>query len=260
MKLALAGLSALGVGLSACRPSTAPVPESKKGEIPGEIPVVREALPPIPEVQGPLAPRVVYPQANQMIQSKDSTFILGSVGNGKAALTINGQNVPVQPNGSFLAFVPNPPPTAPQYDLVAVLGADTARATQPVRVAGMLPPDTTKPPAVTDTTPTWVVLGDSVSVAQDTDRVVIGRPGPNETYRWFFFPGTRALLTARYPGYARVRVDSALQVWVQAVDAKVVAPDTTPPHRLTQNGRVRADAGWSDLIIPMGERPPFLIA
>jgi N-acetylmuramoyl-L-alanine amidase len=180
-------------------------------------------LPPIPLVEGPLAPKVVYPQLNQLITSKDSTFILGSVGNGRAALTVNGMPVRVEPNGSFLAFVPNPPPTAPQYDLVAVLRSDTARATQPVRVAGMpvpgqnpdstrvLPP--TPPPTVVDTTPAWVVLGDSVNVATDTDRVVIGRPAPNETYRWFLMPGTRVQLPARYPGYARVRVDSALQIW-----------------------------------------------
>src|SRR5207237_1849451 len=123
--------------------------------------------------------------------SRDSTFIIGSVGNGRAALSVNGQPIPVEPNGSFIGYVPNPPPTAAEYDLVAVLGTDTARAVQPVRVAGMplSPADSARlaaaPPAiVVDTTPAWVVLGDSASVALDTDRVVIGRPGPNETYRW----------------------------------------------------------------------------
>jgi N-acetylmuramoyl-L-alanine amidase len=204
-----------------------------------------------------------------MIQSKDSTFILGSVGNGRATLTINGQPVPVKPNGAYIAFVANPPPTAPQYDLVAVLGADTARATQSVRVAGMIPlvPDSQRvsplppppPPTVVDTTPAWVVLGDSVNAQTDTDRVVIGRPEPNETYRWFLIPGTRAQLTARYPGYARVRLDSSLQIWVQAVDAKTFATDTTPPHRIAGNSSVRASQDYSDLIIPINERPPYFI-
>jgi N-acetylmuramoyl-L-alanine amidase len=208
----------------------------------------------------------VYPQANQMIQSKDSTFILGSVGNGKATLTVNGQEVKVEPNGAFLAYVPNPPATAPQYELVAALGTDTARAVQPVRVAGMLAliPDSLRPPppppaVVTDTIPSWVILGDSANVVTDTDRVVIGRPGPNETYRWFLFPGTRAQLTARYPGYARVRLDSALQIWVQAVDAKTFAADTTPPRRVAGNSRVRSGPDYSDLVIPIGERPAFFI-
>ena len=142
------------VFVAACRPVVAPVPVAAPPDAVGRVP-----LPPMPLVEGPLAPKVVYPQVNQMIGSRDSTFILGSVGNGRATLTVNGLPVRVWPNGSYLAFVPNPPPTAPQYDLVAVLGSDTARVTQPVRVAGM-PVDSTRPLApppppnvVTDTTP-----------------------------------------------------------------------------------------------------------
>ncbi|HJQ19142.1 MAG TPA: N-acetylmuramoyl-L-alanine amidase [Gemmatimonadaceae bacterium] len=248
---------------SAPAPATAPRPS-----VPAPA-GVRAALPPIPLVQGPLAPHLVYPQANQLIQSRDSTFVLGSVGNGRATATLNGFPVKVEPNGAFIAFVPNPPPTNPQYDLVAVLGSDTARTTQPVRVAGMVQPgqnpDSTRivppppPPTVVDTTPAWVVLGDSVNVATDTDRVVIGRPEPNETYRWFLMPGTRALLTARYPGYARVRLDSALQIWVQAADAKTFATDTSTPKRVAGNGRVRCAPEWCDLLLPMSERPPYFV-
>lgn len=225
----------------------------------------RGALPPIPLVEGQLNPNLVYPKSGQLIRSPDSTFILGSVGNGRASLTVNGIPVKVEPNGAFLAFVPNPPPSAPRYDLVAVLGTDTARFTQPVRVAGM-PPDSLLPAApppppavVVDTTPAWVVLGDSASVAADTDRVIIGRPGPNDTYRWFLLPGTRVQLTARFPGFARVRLDSALQIWVVADDAKTFAADTTPPVRVAGNARVTSSPGWSDLIIPVGERPAFFV-
>lgn len=219
----------------------------------------------MPLVEGPLAVRVVYPQANQLIQSRDSTFILGSVGNGRATLAINGQSVRVWPNGSYLAYVPNPPPTAPQYDLLAVLGSDTARVTQPVRVAGMVPvgPDSLRPPpppnVVTDSTPAWVILGDSASAASDTDRVIIGRPGPNGVYRWFLLPGTRVQLTARYPGFARIRLDSALQIWVEAIDARTFATDTIAPRRVAGNARVRSSGEWSDLIIPVAERPAYFV-
>ena len=273
-----AGLTILaGLLSAACQPTTTaptPVPAPAPGSG-GGAKSTATVLPPIPLVEGPLTPRIVYPQANQMIQSKDSTFILGSLGNGRANLTINGQPVEVKPNGAFLAFVANPPPTAPQYELVAVLGADTARVTQTVRVAGM-PPDSTKPlppppppQVVTDTVPTWVILGDSVSVALDTDRVVIGRPAPNETYRWFLFPGTRAQLTARFPGYARIRLDSALQIWVTAADAKTFATDTITPRRIAGNSRVRSGCAtpppgpggceYSDLVIPVAERPAFFV-
>src|SRR6185312_4840242 len=94
-------------------------------------------LPPIPLATGPLQIRVVYPSPNQLIQSRDSNFIFGSVGNGHALLTIDGAPVQVYPNGSFIAFLPLPARDHTSYDLMATLGADTARATQPIR---LLPP------------------------------------------------------------------------------------------------------------------------
>lgn len=244
--------------LASCRSAT-PAP------VPGPVPVtpVRVPLPAVPLVEGALAPRVTYPRPDQMIQSRDSNFIFGSVGNGRATLTINGADVRVWPNGAFLGYVANPTPAAPRYELVAALGADTARATLPVRVPGMEPPvpDSLRPPpnVITDTAPTWVVLGDSAMVQSDTDRVIIGRPGPNSVYRWFLLPGTRVQLTGRYPGFARVRLDSTLQIWVAADDAKTLAADTSRPRRVAGNARVRSAPGWADLVIPIAERPAFFV-
>src|SRR5688500_4477936 len=95
------------------------------------------ALPPVPLVDGPLSIRVVYPASGAVIQSRDSNFIFGTVGSGRASLVINGVTVPVAPNGSFLAFLPVPPASAPQYMIVASRGVDTASAVHGVRV---LPP------------------------------------------------------------------------------------------------------------------------
>src|SRR6185437_4287892 len=61
-------------------------------------------LPPIPAVDGPLNLHVVYPSPNQQLGVRDSNFILGSTGTGAAHLTIDGADVPVFPNGSFLAW------------------------------------------------------------------------------------------------------------------------------------------------------------
>ena len=256
-------LAALSVGACGRVPATSPAPTPGPESAPASA---LPAIPPMPLVEGALEPKVVYPHPNGMIQSRDSNFILGSVGNGRARLTINGQEVRVWPNGAFLGYVANPAPTAnPAFELVATLGADTARATHAVRVAGM-PVDSTKPlppppppNVVTDTTPTWVILGDSAGTVPDTDRVIIGRPGPNEVYKWFLLPGTRALITARYPGFARIRLDSALQIWVPAADAKTLATDTVVSRRIASNARVRASAEWSDFIIPMNERPAFFV-
>src|SRR5919107_524025 len=88
----------------------------------------RTALPPVPPVDGPLAIRVVYPRPDQVVTSRDSNFIFGSIGSGRATLRINGQGVRVYPNGAFLAFVPNPPGPTPRYELVAERGGESVRA------------------------------------------------------------------------------------------------------------------------------------
>ena len=97
-------------------------------------PSVPAGLPAVPLVDGPLAIRVVYPPAGATIQARDSNFIFGTVGSGKATLTINGTTVPVVANGSFIAYLPLPPATAPQYSIVAARGPDTVRAVHAVKL------------------------------------------------------------------------------------------------------------------------------
>src|SRR5215208_5227665 len=100
-------------------PTTAPVPPTAS----------RSALPAVPAVDGPLAIRVVYPRPDQVVTSRDSNFIFGSIGSGRATLRINGQLARVYPNGAFIAFVPNPPSPSPRYELVAERGGESVRST-----------------------------------------------------------------------------------------------------------------------------------
>jgi len=98
-------------------------------------PVIVAGLPPVPAVRGaPIDVRVRYPVDNQLLTSRDSNFVLGSVGTGDASLSINGQTVPVAPNGAFLAWLPNPPAGALRYDVVVARAADTVRRTVRVRI------------------------------------------------------------------------------------------------------------------------------
>ena len=324
-------------------------------------------LPPIPLVQGALEIRVVYPSPNQLIQSRDSNFIFGSVGNGHASLTIDGSPVQVYPNGSFIAFLPLPTPDHPMYDLVAALGSDTARATQPIRllppipvladtglltvdsssvapfgrlalrddeivrvavrapanawVAWMgdsaviplvdgaalptrsaldapLPAGSVRPRGLADSTqwsagvaakrmrapstlavargadtlrlsvpavapappvPTWGILGADTSSVSDTDRVIIGRPVPNGTYKWLLMPGTAVPVTGLDGDFVRVRLDDALEIWVRSADIGLMPNGWQPPARVAGNAQLRPAAGWVDLEIPMSSRPPFLV-
>lgn len=136
-------LPVLGIlaALTACAPATrvpTPSPEfdTVSRSVPTTRPTVASGLPAVPAVTGrPLVLQVRHPGDSQLLTTRDSNFVFGSVGSGEAQLTINGVAVPVAPNGAFLGWVANPPATAPRYELVAVRGQDTVRRTVRVRYA-----------------------------------------------------------------------------------------------------------------------------
>src|SRR5918912_643691 len=78
-------------------PAPLPVPPLTPAPLP---PPSSLKLPPLPQVLGPLQIDVVYPKPDQMLTTRDSNFVFGSVGSGDAALAINGHPVPVWPNGA----------------------------------------------------------------------------------------------------------------------------------------------------------------
>ncbi|HEX2716775.1 MAG TPA: N-acetylmuramoyl-L-alanine amidase [Gemmatimonadaceae bacterium] len=282
--------------LAACTPPTSgPVPAPAAYPTPDELARGAKSsplLPPVPAVTGALTPRVVYPVANALIRARDSTFIFGSIGNGTASLTINGMPVHVWPNGAFLGFLPLPADTvAPRWDLVATLGADTARLTVPIRypqppprvdtvTADTVLADTLRAKTdsarrdsllragegllqARDTMPRWVVLGAGItsldSIPADTDRVVVGRPIRGGTYKWFLLPGTVVRQVERFADYVRVRLDEQLDVWVNAEDAVPLDSVPPPPMAIASNARVVPAAGWVDLVIPLGVRPAYFV-
>ena len=252
----------------------------------------RPALPPVPDVDGPLAIRVVYPRPDQVIASRDSNFIFGSIGSGRATLRINGHPARVYPNGAFIAFIPNPPAPSPRYELVAERGGESVRSTLAIAYpeprepavpgAAPLPAGVpAKPEAMTtsradtlaalyarfdslrramtrDDPIGWVQLG-VANAAADSDRVVIGRPVPGGTYKWFFLPGTVVPLVAREGGFARVRLDRDLDVWVDTTGLQAVPPTAAVERRVASNMRVRPSSDGVDLVIPMGTRAPYFV-
>ncbi len=340
--LRLAALAPLALGLLACRstaPATAPA-AIRTTDAPA-------ALPPIPEVRGPVAIRVIYPSPGALIAARDSTFLLGTVGTGDAALTINGARVDVRANGAFLAWLPVP--RQPRYELVAARPGDTARVTLPVRLlptrpalaagaplavdsasvapgaglvlranesvrvairasadatATLLTPGGTRRPLArgapgaggagaifsTDLAASQLVRGGEITVARgaerltrpvppvavldsafgtlallgeghesNPDRVVVGRPVPGGTYRWFFLPGTVVPITGQSGTATRVRLDSGLEVWVESSEVTRLPTATAAPRRTVANVRVQPAAEWVDVIFPMADRPPFQV-
>lgn len=87
-----------------------------------------------PDVHGPLVLRVVHPSGEATVQARGATWLIGSLGSGRATLTVNGRPAQVRRNGSFLAWAPLPAGSAPTYALVAALGGDTVRRLVPVRL------------------------------------------------------------------------------------------------------------------------------
>jgi N-acetylmuramoyl-L-alanine amidase len=278
-------LVALALTTAACAhtPITVPAPAPS----PGPVRTTAAPLPPVPPVDGPLAIRVQYPGENQVVTSRDSNFIFGSIGSGRATLSINGFPARVYPNGAFMAFMPNPPATAPRYELVATRGAETARAERviryPVRDSAVKPAAQSVPKpealatsradtiaalsarvdslrgAITRDEPTgWVQLGQP-NAAADSDRTIIGRPIPGGTYKWFFMPGTVVPLVGRVEGTARVRLDRDLDVYVDSAQVLDVPASAAPPNRVTANMKVRPSADGVDLVVPLGQRAPYFV-
>jgi N-acetylmuramoyl-L-alanine amidase len=104
-----------------------------------------------------------------------------------------------------------------------------------------------------------IILGDSVSVAMaDSDKVVIGRPTPGESYRWFFLPGTVLQPTGRLGNYTRVRLDTTLEAWLRTDDVRP-APEGAQTRLTTSSGRVRAMPYGADVILPATARPAYLV-
>ena len=70
---------------------------------------------------------IVYPREGRTVSpgTADSTFIFGRVLPANAALTINGQPVPLYMNGAFLAYLPFTPGEF-TFHCVATVGKDTA--------------------------------------------------------------------------------------------------------------------------------------
>ena len=251
------------------RASTAPTPAPVPAPHPvpvipmilrAPLPEANPALPAVPSVSGPLAIKVIYPSSGQLIQSKDSNFIFGSVGTGEAGLTINGIPAPVWPNGAFMAWLPNPSADSPRYDIVATTGFDTARISLPVKIQ----PAPAVPPLPADTiqllaSAAYASLIGPPAYASDTDRVITGYALTGGIQRWFLMPNTVVKVTATRGSSDYVQLDSAQTIRIDKSDLKLFDSVYVPVARRVSAFRLKDYGQWTDVIIPITEKPAYLV-
>ncbi len=246
-------------------PAPAPPPAPVVSRYPSErapLPPVNPALPEVPHVTGPLAIKVIYPAANAVIQSKDSNFIFGNIGNGDAALTINGVPTPVWPNGSFMGWLKNPTPDNPSYELLAKTESDSASLVLPVK----LPPPPPANPAPPDTIvriepPRWAKLIGPPAYASDTERVVTGYARTGGIQRWFLLPNTMVQVVGKRGNDSYIRLDSSQIIRIESKDVQLIDStrvDSTfaPPKALVASRfTITKKPEYTDIVIPLTVQP-----
>lgn len=94
----------------------------------------------IPEADGPLRLHITYPST--LYLGAGPSTILGTTGNAKTHLMIDGRIAHVAPNGAFAAVIPGDALVGrSHHDVVAILGSDTAWTRLPVANAQPLQQD-----------------------------------------------------------------------------------------------------------------------
>jgi N-acetylmuramoyl-L-alanine amidase len=58
----------------------------------------------------------------------------------------------------------------------------------------------------------------------------------------------------------RIRLDRQLEVWIDSTEVRSLGPEAVTPIRVAGNARITSsDPEWSDLVIPIGEQPPYSV-
>lgn len=209
-------------------------------------------LPPIPSLDGPLEINLVYPTAGMTKPGVNRNFIFGSVGTGNALLTINGDTVPVAPNGAFLAFLPMPRNGI--YALLAERGEerDTLVFTYAEPQAG-----TSVPRQVLDLkeTPKLGVVTQGADTLATGSDIAYGAPEPTASSQrqWNFPRGTQFPVYERRGDYLRIDL-AGETAWVEE---KYVTVSSDGPQEMEAGTELVLEEAdrWADVIIPVRYTP-----
>jgi N-acetylmuramoyl-L-alanine amidase len=209
------------------------------------------ALPAVTAVDGPLEISVIHPPPNQVRPSVDSTFVFGSVGTGRASLTINGEPVPVAANGAFLAFVPIPSEGTFRFEARA--DGETASHVYTYR------PVVRRAPEAEPIVPARLGIvrnagRDTVDTGSETAYATVTPDGARLA---FMLPEARVQVTGRLGNQLRVQFSQGREAWIPAESVELQEGGLEPPSAVT-GIEVAPAARHVDLRLG-GDRVPFVI-
>ena len=142
-------------------------------------------------------------------------------------------------------------------DVAAAVLGDSAR---PARVLVRRGADSVavRVPFVRTLDATRRVVGELLStsrVGSESDQAINARTIVNGTYKWQLLPKTVLEVTGRQNGFVRVRLDNALDVWVDSDEIRLLPEGTPLPRRVTGGVRVTPFDEHADVAISMADRP-----
>lgn len=252
----------------------------------------------IPARDGPLSITLTYPTPGTIVPTVDSIALWGTIGTGRATLTVDGRPVTVEANGTFATFVPVAAGPAPRLVLVARRGRDSVAHVVPLERRAA---PTAGRPAGTATESAMAASGKvadreaaggeaasgaragGVAVSRthdgirDWSRWVRVRRLPSDTAdsatqwrpiysRWrpsgevaLALPqGMRLRADARIGHFIRLRLAPDVRVWIPAVDADTLAPARRDLLDASPP-RITADSAEWRVAIALPERLPTTV-
>lgn len=205
------------------------------------------ALPPVPAKTGPLDLQLAYPKPGAPKPAADSTFLFGTVGTGEATLAINGIEVPLAPNGAFLAYLPVPDDGRYRFE------AQTDGAAQRMTF------EYDRPVTVDDVQPLPRSRWGTVISGRDTlaagSEIVAGSETPDGDRRWFFPIGAQLVITGELPDHYRVQLTEQTVAWVHKNTTQLGEPVGARRARPAGKPRLSSSEKWVDVRIPANYAP-----
>ncbi|HEX2721582.1 MAG TPA: N-acetylmuramoyl-L-alanine amidase, partial [Gemmatimonadaceae bacterium] len=136
---------------------------------------------------------------------------------------------------------------------------DSARVSHPVKIA--VPPAV--PPRVDSIVPMTVeryaMLMGPASYASNTDRVVTGYAPEGGVERWFLLPGTVVRVTGTRGTDIYAMLDSTQTVRIEQAEYKMLDSGVVAPQPRASAVTLKHSPGWTDVIIPITQRPAYLV-